>query len=421
VVVIHGLGEQRPMATLRSFVASVLDAPEEGPRFFSRPDRLSESFELRVLQNRQRPRTHFYEYYWAYHADGTKFMHVVSWLFSLLWRSPKRVPRQLIALYVLGWMLALMTAVTAASGGLHAQAWYASAVVWLLLSALQFVVLSYIDDAARYLSPSPANIMLRHRIRADGLKLMRKLHDKQYQRIIVVGHSLGSVIAYDILRQLWTEMHQVYQTPHTSAQPALAKLEEAGERTRETKQLGAYQAHQTELFDELRALGSPWRVTDLITLGSPLAHAALLLAEDEPNLRERQAERELPTCPPLPEIRKRKTLPELRSYAFKAWSPFVTSAGEEVSLRVLHHAAPFAVTKWTNLYFPARWGLFGDPVAGPLASVFGYGIRDLPVQLGSARQYSPTVHAHYWSQGAALQSLRDALSLAREDEPEDAG
>ena len=41
VVIIHGIGEQRPMETLRSFVEAVLpDPPQGGEKYFSRPDPL---------------------------------------------------------------------------------------------------------------------------------------------------------------------------------------------------------------------------------------------------------------------------------------------------------------------------------------------------------------------------------------------
>src|SRR5258706_2174054 len=108
VIVIHGMGEQRPMDTIRGFVDAVLPEPVQGgEKFFSRPDALSESFELRVLQNRTQPRTHFFEYYWAYKVSGTTFAHVWSWLSTLLFRSPRRVPKQLRPLWVFSWLLLL--------------------------------------------------------------------------------------------------------------------------------------------------------------------------------------------------------------------------------------------------------------------------------------------------------------------------
>ena len=59
--------------------------------------------------------------------------------------------------------------------------------------------------------------------------------------------------------------------------------------------------------------------------------------------------------------------------------------GEKRTIKVLHHGALFACTRWTNLYFP------GDFISGPLASVFGRGVQDL----GSATtgSYSAVPHA----------------------------
>ena len=81
----------------------------------------------------------------------------------------------------------------------------------LLLAAmglgLRYSALAYLGDAARYLS-NPQNVMVREQIRADGVDLLRALHNQgDYERIIVVGHSLGSVIAYDIVGYLWHEYH----------------------------------------------------------------------------------------------------------------------------------------------------------------------------------------------------------------------
>jgi hypothetical protein len=93
VVLIHGIGEQKPMDTLRGFVDSVLDPPDPGEEaFWSKPDPLSDLFELRRLQSRGRSgSTHFYEYYWAYQVEGTSLQAVLAWLWSLIWRS-SRVP-----------------------------------------------------------------------------------------------------------------------------------------------------------------------------------------------------------------------------------------------------------------------------------------------------------------------------------------
>lgn len=47
--------------------------------------------------------------------------------------------------------------------------------------------------------------------------------------------------------------------------------------------------------------------------------------------------------------------------------------------QTLVHSAPFAVVRWTNLYFPAVGTFFGDWFGGPLRPLFGSGILDKPV------------------------------------------
>ena len=89
----------------------------------------------------------------------------------------------------------------------------------------------------------------------------------------------------------------------------------------------------------------------------------------------------------------------------------------------LHHAAPFACTRWTNIWFPAAAGLFGDPFGGPLAELFGAGVVDRPVTAGRwwVRRRPFLAHISYWSdpdeppQGYAnghhVRLLREALAL----------
>jgi hypothetical protein len=50
---------------------------------------------------------------------------------------------------------------------------------------------------------------------------------------------------------------------------------------------------------------------------------------------------------------------------------------------VLHDGAPFAVVRWTNLWFPStgkKLGFFRDYFGGPLRPLFGDGILDIPVE-----------------------------------------
>ncbi len=415
VIVIHGIGEQRPMSTLRDLVDAVIPDPEDEGRvkFHSKPDRMSQSFELRklqTLQTRRAPITDFYEYYWAYLIEGTRYTHIISWLKELLWRSPRNVPPRLQLIWYLSWLLVVLFAV--ASAGLlgpskylpqlfshdgRLTTWVVSA---LLLPTLHFFVLSYIGDAARYLSPAPSNISIRRKIRADGIRLLRQLHSSgQYDRIIVVGHSLGSVIAYDVLYHYWQEVNTKIGRTLQPDQSALKAVEKRGQALNDKcspGELAQFQQAQWALWRSQCKLGNPWRITDLITLGSPLVHAEMLLARSEAELRERQSERELPTCPPQADRGK-------YSYVVN-----YKVNNQPRSIHVLHHAALFACMRWINLYFP------GDFVGGPLAPVFGSGIADVRVGSG-LMAHTPFSHTCYWSKKrryeSSVQALVSALAL----------
>jgi hypothetical protein len=436
VVVIHGIGEQKPMDTLRGFVDAVLEDKEGGgEKFWSKPDRLSELFELRLLRSAGRTSVDFFEYYWAYLIEGTTFFHILSWIWSLIIRKKRDVPTQLIAIWLLLRGTVSVTVVLIVLGVVPNIIGWASpqkySLLWFLgalfLFLFQLFLLYYVGDAARYLSPSPRNIALRQKIRADGIKLLKELHERGYDRIVVVGHSLGSVIAYDIITHLWHEYHGIYSAlrPDNAEiikkyaegmilQPMIGrKLPEIGKKLTETpsdQTREAYREAQANTLKELNGLGNPWRISDLITMGSPLSHGMLLLARDREEFETRQRQKELPTCPPVLDNNQ---------YAYPSTEHTILGT-KPFTARVLHHAAPFSVTRWTNLYFPAQGGLFGDFIGGPLQPAFGPGVRDLPVRStfwGGWGQFTPVAHVRYWDKygvgvnGNALSILRRELAL----------
>jgi hypothetical protein len=277
-----------------------------------------------------------------------------------------------------------------------------SAAVSLTLSFLNFFTLYYIGDAARYLNPEPENISVRHDIRQEGINLLKKLHEsKLYDRIVVIGHSLGSVIGYDILKYYWAELSAAARTPAAEARPSLRALEEAGgglNASEPREEVEAFQAKQNAFWVQERRSGRPWLVTDFITAGSPLAHAELLLASGRKDLESRKTERELPACPP---VGQREDGLERYSYAASSGDP---------EARLLNHAALFGPTRWTNLYFP------GDFIAGPIRPVLGEGVRDIRVTRPGFLSRMPWSHIHYWTREpgerrSSLEYLLAALGL----------
>jgi hypothetical protein len=412
VLLIHGIGEQRPMDTLRGFVRSVWTNDESvhhahaHPRVFSKPDDISGSYELRRLTtttDRRDVRTDFYEFYWAHLMEGTSLRHVTAWARRLLLRWPGNVPKQLIGawslivvvLIAVGF-LALQTVLPDAYRVVTIPKWVSGVlgvlVAWVAVPVLNGIV----GDAARYLDPAPANVERRQSIRAKGVEILKNLHDSQeYERIILVGHSLGTVIGYDILTYAWPAFAGA--TEGTKRHPGLDQLE--NDVASRSLDAGAYQARQRELLRELQKDGCRWLVTDFVTLGSPLTHAEILLAHDKNDLVSKEAERELPTCPPTLED-GRFSFPKNRAK------------------RTLHHAAVFGPTRWTNLYFPCRFVLLGDLIGGPLTEVFGQGIVDHSVT--TTLRGGWLSHTLYWSTSDGepnpehVKALRKAVNLPDE-------
>jgi hypothetical protein len=290
-----------------------------------------------------------------------------------------------------------------------------------------YILVRYMGDAARYLSPRPANIRLRQSIRAKGIQLLKELHERgEYDRIIVVGHSLGSVIGYDIVTRYWAQCAETLtalKDPEAqknirdrlkTKQPLQSfvggELHLAGGKLKpdDHTSLEAFREAQVSAFREQRRLGNPWVISDFITLGSPLTHGMLLLASGADDFETRIEQRELPTCPPQPDE---------KGYGFAATKPFDIGEGKKFSPVILHDGAPFAITRWTNFFFPAHGGLFGDFVGGRLAPSFGLGIQDIEVRSTGWRRildFTLVAHTRYWtrdSDGQTLGRLRNILDL----------
>lgn len=413
IVVIHGIGEQQPMSTLRGFVASVsAGKKDEKVQFYSKPDELSDLYELRRLSVYARSKyvSDFFEYYWAHNLRGTKLSHLSTWALRLMWRRPGSIPKRIRWLHFFMWMLAIVYAVLLVLGVqeyLKHSEFFSLPVIGLLLGlivhALTFLGTHYLGDAARYTYPAPDNIADRQRIRSDGVKLLKKIHESgKYDRIIVVGHSLGSVIAYDILKHLWSQYNTTHNYPMYIDQAKLDHYEKEfadDPRKWSPEKVEAFQNFQQELWTEQRSLGNPWLVSDFITLGSPLVYSSLLMASDEEELKDRITEREIPVCPPQTEGGK---ISYPVDYVVEGSGPREMTR----TLMCLHHAAHFACTRWHNLYYQ------NDFVGGPLKNVLGVGIADAKVKSTSAflNRVPFAAHTHYWGKAKGNNdALQDSI------------
>ena len=165
-------------------------------------------------------------------------------------------------------------------------------------------------------------------------------------------------------------------------------------------------------------------ITDFVTLGSPLAHAEFLIAASAEDLARRKFERELPQSPPLREdldpkvfqlARATHKLPVGPSFETSKLISFPPPSSPHVW--ELHHAAPFAVVRWTNIYDSASLVFRGDIIGGPVANAFGPAIIDIDLKSlrGQSRSFT---HTKYWAidgEPIHIEVLRKAINLL--DEP----
>jgi hypothetical protein len=536
VIVVHGMGEQRPLETLREFVEGVygenpsvsgaediklqqvLGAKEEDEdsapadnMVWIVPDKATGSAELRRIstpKNSANIRTDFFEFYWADVMDGTPLELLFDWLQGLLLRSPANVPPRVrvILAWLLLWAVAGVTVVMAIFGAApnseifkpatdalghfftDNRTWVTLVLVGLgiivlllrmssartaaeiklslsvLLIALGLVVYfappqmfnqptlwawlvtflgaafftklvgPYVGDVARYSRATPATIEKRRIIRARGLQLLRDIHAKvgtdglpEYDRIVLVGHSLGTFIAYDLLLQYWAEDGPSHRSMlpggslWKSEKPVVEALRKIDEFTKQVWPMpgcdpvdagfnkAAHRDAQGEAFSALARSELKWRISDFVTLGSPLTHADFLLVDGAAPLEKAFGERLFASSPPRPDWPNPSML-------YMDWAglrgPFA------------HFAAPFAAVRWTNIYDEHWFPLIGDIVSGPLARCFGPGVEQVPVTMRRAGR-PPLInriftHTLYWRWQKGYESpspphilaLRKALDLA---------
>jgi hypothetical protein len=449
VILVHGMGEQRPMETLWRFVkAAWIHNPDVGATarndVFSQPSIIPGNYELRRITTRYAAldegkdrRVDFFEFYWAHMMTGNTGRSLIGWLSALFLRAPGSVPKDLIGFWVIGVALyALTTAFLAIAAARAADieilaivgipdagaaGWYTvAAVVAFLAGWLATLVTPVAGDAARYLSPDPDNVRARQEIREAGVDLIQRITNNGYHdRIVLVGHSLGTVIAYDILTHAWGTLTQTQWFSLYGGDPAanallsgkLEAVELSADRV--TTDLAAFRKSQRNWFAALntaaieREVSSPWIVSDLVTLGSPLSKANVLMARNDKLFVEKKQRMEFPTCPP--QFEKKSEPSDPSRFSFVRADP---------AKRLPNTGAVFSAVVWTNVWFPSLFVVFGDFVSGPVSRLFGGGVRDICIPLA----FPKFRHLDYWKNPEAgddkapwLSALRQAINLRRVD------
>jgi len=312
----------------------------------------------------------------------------------------------------------------------------ASAVIGLYLIVNAAFLQSYLGDAARYFRNSPGNVAVRRAIRKEAVDMLERLHASgQYDRIVVVAHSLGTVVAYDMLRayfsrisgnlppaaQLGQDFADIDGAAWQPEDKAASIMDRKTLRTKARATIAHIVAATTS-----PPQGGPqyksWLVTDFVTLGSALTHAYFLMCLGKPeadlkaegrantendlkiDFTRRVEEREFPTCPP-------KRLDQ---------DGLLTFNNPKTNDRQVHNGALFGLTRWSNIYFPRVQLFWGDAIGGALSSIFGSHILDLEVSTRKAGGADFFTHTAYWDvrrapdtcQAPHIVTLRKAVDLA---------
>jgi hypothetical protein len=210
------------------------------------------------------------------------------------------------------------------------------------------------------------------------------------------------VIAYDLISLFWNEKH----TQLTKIDPKVIDHIEAAATDLLTGEIssGDYRNAQFDCWTSQYKQLDSWRISDLITVGSPLAFADLYLADTIGAFLEKEKEREFSTCPPTMEPPTRSQLAKLKDPAKLKWFSF--PASDNGAPRLLHHAAPFAMTRWSNFYFT------NDYVGGPI-NCFGPGVINKQLVSEKHNWFPFISHTYYWdaTEPNSLTHLRQQLEL----------
>ena len=427
VLVIHGIGQQMPMDTLRRFVTTVFGRRPDGSqrKIYSKLDRDSEFLDLRRLvlpKDEGRPRVDFYEVYWAPVLSGGSAVGVARWTIKMLAGHPQGTQMRQIIWTMRCALLALVLVATLLYFLVRDAAWlWWLAPLFPLVVALQPIIRGWgksaltetLADASRWFAPRPRDILERDTVRRIGLDLLIQLHrveddgEQRYGRIVVFGHSLGSVVAYNIIRLAFDELRN--PRPLTAAkagrrvadrQPAAWNFKTECDTLATTGDVCRFQYFQSQLHAEQRDQGVPWLVTDFVTAGSPISHARDLWSSKVATFDARVDENEYPISPPLGEYQhsESRRFDDGRPSIVGAQGRIAFYRKSDVGPLIAHEASPFASTRWTNLYIPMKPWLGGDPVGGEVAPTMGTGVRDIAVRPSThgSRALALPVAAHTW-------------------------
>jgi len=366
VVIVHGMGEKRPMETFEGFVRTALHPLDGKWDYQPRPAEITDTYEARRYV--APGPVDFFEYHWPFLMTAGKYAGVASTALRLFLRRPGNVPDALVGIWRRVWIVVLSALLLIPVLFVSGYALNSDVPAWIIGLTISAAVLVFwfglyrmlaralvnkktapLVDSARYLDPAPPSYAARRAVRGGLVDLLRDVHEEGYTRIVVVAHGTGTYIAYDALTLFWAQFHKQ---------------------------------------------GKPSCITDFVTVGAPLVLADLLL-----------------TRPPL--LNGMKTSDgALRRELFEE----LMRRGVVVGCQP---ESPFAATRWTNMWFPVtRGSRRGDWFGGELGPLFGAGIRDIAVSGNQPERLKPgSAHTEYFSHpdkdadGDVAWHLRRTLAL----------
>ncbi|MDD8018477.1 MAG: hypothetical protein PHP42_08890 [Bacteroidota bacterium] len=242
VLVIHGIDEQLPFQTLDEFTSTLWNVMEQrndtsllpGHHCIVQRQGWIENYISLESGARANSTVDVYEYYWAYKAERHVALgDIVEWLIATsdgaqkyykeneklaetyegtgVKAFSKKTFKKRWYLKQLGWLMRVLSFVPSVL-----STWIAHNLSWLIMvlnPVMQWVeqqMIDYIGDVVIYTSADKRSKF--YEVRADILngavdELTALLNDPKYTQVIVAGHSLGTVIAFDALNRINHEMN----------------------------------------------------------------------------------------------------------------------------------------------------------------------------------------------------------------------
>ena len=386
IVVIHGMGNQYPMETITRFAENFFTK-----KIYSAPDRVSGSLDHRKLigYDGNNNRYDCFEFYWAHLVEEPKMAETLSWIFNILYfkKSSERFKlyklflQMFLPVVVLGLLYGIywyyencIIGFMSESALIQLGIIFSPIIIYYFLKKRVGVLSKSFGDVIRYTVPHPKNIGIRQRISKSAVDFLTNLHaDNEYDEIAIVGHSLGSIIAYEMIVNTFGNLNKSF-----------------GNKSGVTQN----DANNIILMNdpELRRAGLgpefAWKVNDFITCGSPLCHAHMLMVKNEDAFIKKVDKGEYPVCPA-----NREDL----FYPNK----------EDSNYFIPTHDSVFSFMRWTNIFFT------NDAVGGNLKNIFGGDIvdhKEKPKTYTGIRNS----HSQYWNKDEepeAFKIIKDALKI----------